>query len=139
MAEADFHLRYLLDTNILSNLVQYPQGVVARRIAEVGAETVATSVIVACELQFGAVKRGSDKLSRNVSAILSNITILELDESVVPAYASIRWALEQSGRMIGPNDLLIAAHAFALGLVMVTANDDEFHRVPGLTVENWLG
>jgi tRNA(fMet)-specific endonuclease VapC len=138
VASPDPRIRYLLDTNTLSHLVQHPQGVVRTHLAAVGAETVATSIVVACELRFGASKRGSERLSRNVQAVLSSLPILPMEEGVDHAYASIRLALEEAGRMIGPNDMLIAAHARKLGLVVVTANLDEFPRVPGLAVENWL-
>jgi tRNA(fMet)-specific endonuclease VapC len=71
-------LRYLLDTNILSDLVRQPQGVIAKRVAEAGEETICTSIIVAAELRFGAEKSGSDKLGDQVDLILSAIEILPL-------------------------------------------------------------
>ena len=128
--------RYLLDTNILSHLVKEPAGVVARRIAEVGEASVCTSLVVACEIRFGAAKKGSAKLTAQVEAILSVMDILPLEEPVDQHYAHIRLSL--TGQLIGHNDLLIAAHARSLGLVIVTNNEREFSRVPGLLVENWL-
>lgn len=138
MNTQDPRIRYLLDTNILSHLVRHPQGMVRARLVKVGPETVATSIVVACELRFGANKGGSARLSRNVEAVLSALPILPMEQGVDHACAKIRLALEESGQLIGPNDLLIAAHALTLGLVVVTANLDEFRRVPGLVVENWL-
>ena len=129
--------RYLLDTNVISDLVREPQGRVAVKIAEVGEAVVCTSIVVAAELRFGAAKRGSERLSAQVDAILSAMDILPLEAPADHTYARLRWALEQSGRMIGPNDLLIAAHALASGCVLVTANVDEFSRVPDLAVEDW--
>jgi tRNA(fMet)-specific endonuclease VapC len=129
---------YLLDTNVLSDLVRHPQGSVAARIADIGEDRVLTSIVVACELRYGAAKRGSRKLTRQVDAVLSAITILPLEAGVDRHYAAIRTALEKEGAPIGANDMLIAAEARVIHAVCVTANVAEFKRVPGLTVENWL-
>jgi tRNA(fMet)-specific endonuclease VapC len=129
---------YLLDTNVLSDLVRRPQGPVAARIADIGEDRVLTSIVVACELRYEAAKRGSRKLTRQVDAVLGAITILPLEAGVDRHYAAIRTALEKAGAPIGANDLLIAAQARAVHAVCVTANVAEFKRVPGLTVENWL-
>lgn len=130
--------RYLLDTNVVSDLVRNPQGEVAARISEVGEEAVCTSIVVASELRFGAAKSGSLRLRRQLDAILAALTVLPLESPADEHYAEIRAVLESTGTPIGPNDLLIAAHARALGLTVVTANLKEFSRVPGLVVENWL-
>lgn len=129
---------YLLDTNILSHLVRQPQGAVAERIAAVGEANILTSVIVACELRYGAAKRGSRRLTRQVEAVLGALTIRPLESDAERLYASIRVALEKQGTPIGAHDMLIAAHARALGAVCVTDNVAEFQRVPALKVENWL-
>ena len=129
---------YLLDTNILSDLVRHPQGSVADRIAEVGEANVLTSIIVACELRYGAAKRGSKRLTRQVEAVLGAIAILPLEMGADRHYAAIRTALEQKGTPIGANDMMIAAQARAVHAVCVTANVAEFKRVRGLKVENWL-
>ena len=128
---------YLLDTNMISQLVRQPQGPVAARIAAVGEDRVVTSIVVACELRYGAVKRGSRRLTRQVEAVLGAIAILPL-EAGSDHYAAIRMALERKGTPIGANDMLIAAQARAIGAVCVTDNVAEFKRVPALTVENWL-
>lgn len=130
--------RYLLDTNVLSHLVRQPQGMVAQRIASVGEGSIFTSIIVACELRFGAAKRGSPALTRQVEAILDALDILSFEADADRHYADIRAHLEALGRPIGANDLLIAAHARSLDAVCVTDNGEEFRRVPGLVVENWL-
>ena len=129
---------YLLDTNILSHLVRQPQGVVADHIADVGEANVLTSVIVACELRYGAAKRGSRKLTRQVEAVLGAMTIRPLESDIERVYASIRVALERRGTPIGAHDMLIAAHARAIDAVCVTNNVGEFRRVPALKIENWL-
>lgn len=129
---------YLLDTNIISDLIRNPAGKVAQRIAEKGEGAVCTSIVVACELRFGARKKGSALLAARVEDILSVIEVLALDADADRLYADIRTGLEANGTPIGPNDLLIAAHALALGLIMVTANTAEFSRISELPVENWI-
>jgi tRNA(fMet)-specific endonuclease VapC len=131
-------VRYLLDTNIVSDLVRRPQGVVATRIAEVGEGNVCTSVIVAAELRYGAAKRGSTALSAQVEAVLGGFEILPFESPMETVYARVRTRLEAAGQPIGGNDLLIAAQALALDLAVVTDNLGEFSRVAGLACENWL-
>jgi tRNA(fMet)-specific endonuclease VapC len=130
--------QYLLDTNILSDLVRHPQGLVFQHIAAVGEDTVCTSIIVACELRFGAIKSSSVRLAQQLEQILAILPVLPLELSVAQHYALIRQQLEQAGTPIGPNDLLIAAHALALNLTLVTANTREFERIPTLSLDNWL-
>ena len=131
-------LVYLLDTNILSDLVRRPQGLVAERIEAVGDSSVCTSIIVAAELRFGAAKTGSTRLLQQVSAILSRLAVLSVEPPADEAYAKARVFLERSGTPIGGNDLLIASQALALDLTVVTANTAEFGRVPTLKTENWI-
>ena len=133
---ADF--RYLLDTNILSDLLRNPGGRAARRLAVVGEATVCTSIVVACELRYGAAKKGSPVLSERVETLLGSLEVLPLDKESDRHYAEVRSHLERKGEPIGPNDLLIAAHALALDLTLVTEKVDELGRVPGLSIENWL-
>lgn len=128
---------YLLDTNILSDLVRQPQGDIARKIREVGEESVCTSIVVSCELRFGAGKSDSKRLQFQVESVLSALEILPLDSPADQHYAYIRQYLEKEGQTIGPNDMLIAAHARSLKLTLVTANMKEFQRVPKLSVVNW--
>jgi tRNA(fMet)-specific endonuclease VapC len=130
---------YLLDTNIVYDLVRNPRGRVAQKIVEAGEATVATSVIVAAELRFGAAKSGSRKLTRQLDAILGLLPILPLEAPVDVRYGEVRAALERAGTPIGANDMLIAAHALHLGLTVVTANVSEFRRLKRLVVVNWLG
>ena len=104
----------------------------------VGEDTVCTSIVVVSELRFGALKKASSGCPPNWRKYCRRLEILPFEEPADPRYAEIRVALERAGTPIGGNDLLIAAHALALQLTLVTANVDEFRRVPGLTVENWL-
>lgn len=130
--------RYLLDTNIVSDLVRHPSGPVVQRIAKVGAERIAISIIVACEIRFGLAKSGSRRLAENMEKVMAQIEVLPLEPPIEEHYADIRSTLERAGTPIGPNDLLIAAHTRALGMILVSDNTDEFARVPGLQIENWL-
>ena len=130
-------LRYMLDTNVVSNLVRRPDGEVAQRVAALAPGSFAISVIVAAELRYGAERRGSARLTKQLGAVLSAIEVLPLKEPADRLYGVIRSELERIGLPIGHNDLLIAAHARAAGAILVTNNVGEFTRVPGLTVENW--
>lgn len=130
--------RYLLDTNILSDLIRNPQGKAAKRIAKVGEDQICTSIIVAAELRYGCARSGSRRLIEAVEELLSEIDILPFDVPADATYGMIRSVLEASGKPFGGNDLLIAAHAQAIAATIVTANEGEFKRVRGLTVENWL-
>jgi tRNA(fMet)-specific endonuclease VapC len=129
---------YSLDTNILSDLVRHPQGVVAQKIAVVGENEICTSIIVAAELRFGAAKRNSARLSNQVETILAAMLVVPIDVLADREYAELRQLLESSGNSIGPNDLLIAAQARVNEQILVTNNVREFTRIPGLQVENWL-
>ena len=95
-------------------------------------------MIVASELRFGAAKRNASRLTAQVEAILAAMEILPFDKPADREYANLRLHLERAGTPVGPNDMLIAAHALASESILVTANTDEFARVPGLIVENWL-
>lgn len=129
---------FLLDTNVLSALVRDPQGVVAEHIARVGETNVCTSIVVAAELRYGAAKRGSARLTQQLDVILTAMDVVPFESPMDRVYADVRTALEQRGRPIGGNDLIIAAQALALDAVLVTDNVKEFEQVPGLKIENWV-
>jgi len=131
-------MRFLLDTNVVSNLIREPQGRVADRIKVLGENRVCTSIIVAAELRYGAVRGASRRLSAQVDAVLNVIDILPFDPPSDEAYGVIRTQLELAGTPIGGDDLLIAAQAITLGYTLVTDNEDEFARISGLRVDNWL-
>jgi tRNA(fMet)-specific endonuclease VapC len=133
--------RYLLDTNILSDLIRYPAGVVAHRIARLSSQerqSLCTSIIVAAELRFGAEKKNSARLVQRVNEILSVVDVLSFGPDADRHYARLRAALERAGSLIGANDMLIASHAFAAGCTLITDNQAEFSRVSGLRTQNWL-
>jgi tRNA(fMet)-specific endonuclease VapC len=131
-------MRYLLDTNVVSDLVRHPEGRISERIREVGEAQVCTSIIVAAELRYGAMKRGSPRLATQLEAVLGALDVLPFEAPADTAYGLIRTRLKQIGRPIGGNDLLIAAQAVSLGYIIVTDNEDEFARIDELIGENWL-
>jgi tRNA(fMet)-specific endonuclease VapC len=130
--------RYMLDTNVISDLIKNPKGKAAKRIARVGENSICTSIIVAAELRYGCAKKGSERLFKAVEELLSEIDILPFESPADVVYGGIRSELERVGKPIGANDLLIAAHASTIDATIVTANVYEFKRVRGLKVENWL-
>ena len=131
-------MRYLLDTNAVSDLIRNPQGNVAEHIRKVGEAQVCTSIIVAAELRYGAAKKGSSRLAAQLEAVLGALDVLPFEAPADEAYGQIRTQLEQAGRPIGGNDLLIAAQAIALGYTIVTDNEAEFARVDNLPMQNWV-
>lgn len=131
-------MRYLLDTNIVSDLVRNPQGRIAERIRQVGETQVCTSIIVSSELRYGAAKKGSLRLSTQLEAVLDVLEVLSFEAPADAAYGALRARLEQAGRPISGNDLLIAAQAIALGYTVVTDNERELSRIEELPQENWL-
>lgn len=128
----------MLDTNALSELIRYPRGPLTQRLAGLVPDAVCTSIGVACELRFGARRRGSATLTQGVEQLLAALMVLPLDEPADEHYADIRAAPERAGTPIGGHDLLIAAHARSRRLTLVTHNLREFERVSGLAVEDWL-
>jgi tRNA(fMet)-specific endonuclease VapC len=130
--------RFLLDTNIVSDLVRNPRGRVAHHIARVGEQQVCTSIIVAAELRYGAARKGSARLSAQLDAILGRFEVLDLERPTDVVYGELRMRLERIGQPISANDLLIAAHALSLRHTIVTDNEAEFSRIDELQVENWL-
>ena len=130
--------RYMLDTNIVSSFMRTPAGPVGRRAGVEGPGMACLSIVTAAELRFGAHKVASARLRKHTEDVFAIFPVIPIEPPADAAYAEIRAHLESTGRLIGPNDLFIAAHALALDLTLVTANTREFLRVPGLRVENWL-
>jgi tRNA(fMet)-specific endonuclease VapC len=131
-------MRYLLDTNIVIFVLKEPTGHLAKRIAQMPNSDVAVCSIVEAELHYGATKYGVPH--RRIAALdgfLAPFRSLAFDSMCVTYYARIRSDLERHGRVIGGNDMLIAAIALANDLTVVTHNSGEFGRVTGLKVEDW--
>ncbi len=130
---------YVLDTNIL---IASLKGVasVRSRLEALPLESVRLSSIVLGELAFGAEKSAYGERNRaRLNELATRLPLLGLDLPTIQCYAEIRASLERGGTPIGANDTWIAAQAMAMGAVLVTDNEREFRRVPGLVVENWLG
>ena len=130
--------QYLLDTNILSHLIRNPSGPVFHRLESILPATACTSIIVSAEIRFGINKGVSKRLRIQAEKVLEALDIQPLEKPVDEHYGKIRAYLSRSGKPVGGNNLLIAAHALALDLTLVSANVHEFTRVPGLRVENWI-
>jgi tRNA(fMet)-specific endonuclease VapC len=131
-------VRYLLDTNIVSDLVRNPHGRIMQQIQNIGEAQVCTSIIVAAELRYGSAKKGSPRLAAQLAIILGALEVLPFDAPADSTYGVLRARLEKSGEPIGANDLLIAAQAITLGQILVTDNEREFGRIKDLRYENWF-
>jgi tRNA(fMet)-specific endonuclease VapC len=130
-------MRRTLDTNICSYILRRHPVSMIERFAMLDRSQLWLSSVVAAELRFGAVKLESPRFSAAVESWLAGFDILPWSLEATHHYAQIRAALERSGRTIGGMDTMIAAHALAEESVLVTNNAREFHRVPGLAVEEW--
>ena len=131
-------MKYMLDTNICIFAIKHKTDVVIKKILSLEPEELCISAITYAELTHGVEK--SMAVGRNrvaLSLFLSPITILEFDGHAAEEYGRIRTVLEKKGTPIGPMDMLIASHAKAEGLTLVTNNTREFSRVEGLVVEDW--
>jgi tRNA(fMet)-specific endonuclease VapC len=132
--------RYMLDTDTCSYIMKRSNQAVLKRLQKVPVHDVCISVITKSELLFGvelSPRRHQDEAA--LSAFLRYVEVLDFPDAAALHYAKIRADLRARGAMIGANDLFIAAHARALGLILVTNNGREFARVPELTIENWAG
>ena len=128
-------MSYLLDTNAASAYIRGQPDVV-RRVQRSKPSVLGISAITAVELRFGASRRNNRNLTAAVDAFLSGISIHPFDDEAADEAGRLRARLESEGSLIGLADTLIAAHAVALGSVLVT-NDSDFERVSGLQREDW--
>ena len=131
-------VQYLLDTDIFTALARGLDAVVARA-HRAGFGALSISVVTEAEVRFGqACRPVSRGLALRIDALLQQLARLPIDGRVVAPYAELRATLRRLGTPIGPNDVWIVAHALAEDMTLVTGNEREFRRVPGLRVENWL-
>lgn len=129
----------MLDTNIcIYAITQRPPEVLAALRAQEVAGLGLSSVTVA-ELAFGVAKSGSARNQRALEQFLEPLEIADFDRSAALVYGRLRAALEAAGTPIGPLDTQVVAHALALGVILVSNNQREFARVPGLRLEDWVG
>lgn len=131
-------MKYMLDTNICIYLIKQKPVQVMRRFSTCAIGEIGVSSITVSELWYGVAKSTRRKVNgRALAQFLLPLTIAAFDEAAAEAYGTLRTALEQAGQPIGAMDMLIAAHAVSMGVVLVTNNAREFSRVPELIVENW--
>ena len=130
-------MAYLLDTNIISNVMRQPLGNAANRMRGFRSGDLLTSVLVQAEVRFGYTKSGVVRQKIAAEAILQHLRVEDWCAPADLAYAALRSDLEAVGSSMGQIDMLIAAHALVLDAVVVT-DDRAFLRVAGLKVENWL-
>jgi len=131
-------MKYMLDTNICIYLIKQKPIRVMEKFSAHSVGDIGVSSITVGELWYGVAK--SERQEANEQALeqfLLPLIVSEFDEEAAEVYGGIRAALEKEGRPIGAMDMLIAAHAVSLGVVLVTNNEREFSRVPELIVENW--
>jgi tRNA(fMet)-specific endonuclease VapC len=132
-------MQFLLDTNIIIYILKEPDARLAIRLSQVPTSDVAICAIVEAELYHGATKYGVPTRRRAaLEGFLAPFRSIPFDSSCVAHYARIRDHLERRGQMIGANDLFIAAIALAHGLTLLTHNSEEFSRIDGLGVEDWV-
>ena len=131
-------MMYLLDTNICIYLINHKPQQVFERFRQYQLGQLAVSSITASELAFGVEKSGSERNKRALKKFLSPLEILPYDEQAIWHYAQLRHDLQSKGQTIGSLDMLIAAHALALDVVLVTNNTKEFERIERLKLENWV-
>ncbi len=131
-------LRYMLDTDICSYVMKRSHDALLRRLQKIPVSDVCVSVVTKSELLYGvevSPRRQQDEAALN--AFLNYVEVLDFPDNASSHYAQIRAQLKKSGKMIGANDLFIAAHARSLGLTLVTHNAKEFRRVNRLAIEDW--
>jgi tRNA(fMet)-specific endonuclease VapC len=130
--------RYMLDTDICIYLTRNRHPQVTARFERLRPEQLVMSAITYGELQHGANKSNQrERTLSQLEELIQYIRVESLTAAAAKAYGEIRAALEKQGRIIGNNDLWIAAHAVTLDVSLATNNEREFDRIPGLTVENW--
>ena len=130
---------YLIDTNICIYFMKNTYPGLTKRLLSCHPSELAVSAISVYELSYGAEKsKWGEKTRQQLALFLAPFTILPFETGDAIAAGQIRAYLEQKGTPIGPYDLQIAAQGIARGLTVLTHNTDEFGRVPGLNVEDWV-
>jgi tRNA(fMet)-specific endonuclease VapC len=132
-------MRYLLDTNICIYVIRRRPPQVLARFQRCAVGDIGLSTVTLAELQYGVAKSAFPERNQEaLAAFTLPLEILPFDAPAAAAYGPIRATLERQGTPIGAMDLLIAAHAVSLGVILVTNNPREFRRVSDLQVENWV-
>ncbi len=132
-------MKYLLDTDVFSELVRGRDAALLQTVQAMGTSALAISVVTEGEIRYGQAWRPMlPRIDSRIEALLQELRRLPIGSNVVAPYAALRAYLRRTGTPIGQNDCWIAAHALAENLTLVTGNEREFVRVPGLRIENWL-
>jgi tRNA(fMet)-specific endonuclease VapC len=131
-------MKYLLDSNTCIGLLNGPSEALEARRKQTPVSRIRVCSVVKAELLYGAEKsRKSERTKQQLLIFFAKFNSMPFDDKAAQVYAEIRAGLEREGKLIGPNDLLIAAIAVANELTLVTHNTAEFSRVPGLQIEDW--
>jgi tRNA(fMet)-specific endonuclease VapC len=130
-------MRYMLDTDICIYTINERSPAVLRAVAQFQSAGLGISSVTAAELYFGVARTGSQRNLDALRRLVATLEVASFDVAAAEVSGSLRAWLASQGTPIGPYDTLIAAHAHALGVTLVTNNTREFERVPGLRVENW--
>lgn len=130
-------MTYLLDTNFCIELLNHKESSAARKLASVSPQDVRLCSVVKAELYHGAYKSGRESNLKLIRSFFSLFESLAFDDHSAETYGTLRTALEKSGNIIGPNDLLIASIALANNVTIITHNTSEFSRIPNLSIEDW--
>ena len=131
-------MRFMLDTNTCVDVIRRRNDRVLRRMQRLRPGDLCVSSVTLSELEYGAAKSSDPQRNRLALAeFMTPLRVVPYDDTVAPVYGRVRTELERVGTPIGPWDTMIAAHALSLGLTVVTDNEREFRRVPGLKVQNW--
>ncbi len=131
-------MKYLLDTNICIYIIKKKPQKVFDKFKKFQVGDIGISAITYSELEYGVANSGH--VEQNLEALsefIAPLEIIDFQSGAAPAYGELRAFLKKTGKLIGPLDMLIAAHAIYLGVVLITNNMEEFSRVPNLRLENW--
>ena len=129
---------YLLDTNIISDVAHNPAGSVGKKLGAIDPAEIVSSVVVAAEVWYGVENNPSFRSRERTESFMKTVRVLAMEADVARTYGKLRAEMKRAGSELGPNDLLIAAHALSLDATLITGDEKAFSRVPGLRIENWL-
>ena len=132
-------MKYMLDTNICIYLIKQQPREVIDKFQRISPGEIVVSTVTVAEMMYGVGKsQYKEKNKTALQAFLAPLEIVDFDFAAAQQYGVVRAYLEKTGKPIGAYDLMIAAHALSLGLVLVTNNEQEFQRIPDLIIENWV-
>lgn len=130
---------YLLDTNFCIEILNKKDSLAAKKLTQVNPRNIRLCSVVKAELFHGAYKSGREVNIKLVRAFCNMFESLSFDDRAAEAYGQVRTELEKQGKLIGPNDLLIASIVIANGVTLITHNISEFSRISNIKIEDWQG